>query len=246
MVDGKPTIFEFAGGTRAFLNLTNAFYAKVTADPQLQPVFKDFTDEHIKRVALWLGEVFGGPEAYSEQRGGHLTILGAHAGRHITNAQRDRWVELMIETAGEVLPADGIFQERFRSYIEFGADIAVRASQLDQAPKTLGQCSNGIGSREPRQSGERGQAVQKRRESTQASLQSHWPRAAEPVLGFHSGTSSPHAHPIGAPARHVRRCPNRSWSHDWGGRLLRYRSGCGGSGKWTASRSCPGGVCRAL
>jgi len=138
MPDGKLTIFEYAGGTPAFQELTTAFYAKVKMDPQLQPVFKDFTDEHVVRVALWLGEVFRGPEAYSEQRGGHLTILGAHAGKHITKAQRDRWVELMIETAGEVLPAAKVFQERFRSYIEFGADIAVRASQSDQPPPSAG------------------------------------------------------------------------------------------------------------
>ena len=138
MTEGKLTIFEYAGGSSAFLKLANAFYAKVMADPQLQPVFKDFTDKHIKRVALWLGEVFGGPEAYSEARGGHLTILGAHSGKHITKVQRDRWVALMIETAHEVLPANDIFQERFRSYIEWGADIAVRASQLDQPPKSAG------------------------------------------------------------------------------------------------------------
>jgi hemoglobin len=135
---GNPTIFEYAGGPRALLKLTEAFYTKVKADPLLEPVFKDFTHEHVTRVALWLGEVFRGPEAYTEQRGGHLTILGAHAGRHITKAQRDRWVELMLETAREVLPANEIFQERFRSYIEFGADIALRASQMDEAPKTAG------------------------------------------------------------------------------------------------------------
>jgi|RhiMetdeSRZDD1v2_1073273.scaffolds.fasta_scaffold457232_3 hemoglobin len=136
--EGNPTLFEYAGGAPAFLKLTSAFYSKVKADPELQPVFKDFTDEHARGVALWLGEVFRGPQAYSEQRGGHLTILGAHAGRHISKAQRDRWVELMIETAGEVLPSDEGFQERFRSYIEYGADIALRVSQLDQAPTTAG------------------------------------------------------------------------------------------------------------
>jgi hemoglobin len=138
MSEGKPTIFEYAGGAPAFLKLTEAFYPKVKVDPQLQSVFKDFTDEHVKGVALWLGEVFRGPAAYTELRGGHLTILGAHTGRHITKAQRDRWVELMIETAREVLPANEIFQERFRSYIEFGADIALQASQLDQPPTSAG------------------------------------------------------------------------------------------------------------
>jgi hemoglobin len=137
-MNANVTIFEYACGAPALLRLTEAFYKKVKADPLLQPVFKDFTDEHVKRVALWLGEVFRGPEAYTELRGGHLAILAAHAGRHITRVQRDRWVQLMIETAHEVLPANEIFQDRFRSYIEYGADIALRASQLDEAPKTAG------------------------------------------------------------------------------------------------------------
>jgi hemoglobin len=121
--------------------------SKVKADPELQTVFKDFTEEHARRVALWLGEVFGGPQAYSEQRGGHLTILDAHAGRHLSKAQRDRWAELMIETAREVLPADEVFQERFRSYIDYGADIALRVSQMDQAPTTAGAIPKGLGTR---------------------------------------------------------------------------------------------------
>jgi len=131
-------LYEFAGGAEALLRLTNAFYAKVTADPLLQPVFKDFTQQHIERVALWLGEVFQGPEAYSELRGGHLAILAAHAGHHITKPQRDRWVEVICETAVEELPDDDPFQERLRSYIEFGADIAVRVSQSAEQPTSRG------------------------------------------------------------------------------------------------------------
>lgn len=131
---GKPTIYEYAGGSPAFQRLTRSFYTKVNADSLLQPVFVDFTDEHAHRVTLWLGEVFGGPSEYSDLRGGHNTILAAHVGKHLTKEQRDRWVELIIETAREVLPDNEVFQGRFRSYIEWGADIAVRASQSDETP----------------------------------------------------------------------------------------------------------------
>jgi hemoglobin len=59
------TIFEYLGGAPALLELTETFYKKVKADALLQPVFKDFTDDHVHRVALWLGEVFRGPEKYT-------------------------------------------------------------------------------------------------------------------------------------------------------------------------------------
>ena len=88
MQDGTPTMFEYAGGAPALLKLTEAFYRKAKADPQLQIVFKDFTHEHVTRVALWLGEVFRGPEAYSELRGGHLAILGACRATHHEGSAR--------------------------------------------------------------------------------------------------------------------------------------------------------------
>jgi hemoglobin len=48
--EGKPTIFEYAGGAPALLKLTEAFYPKVKTDPLLEAIFEDFTDEHAKGV----------------------------------------------------------------------------------------------------------------------------------------------------------------------------------------------------
>jgi hemoglobin len=125
----KPTIFAAAGGAPAFEALTARFYDKVKADPALSHVFASFTAEHAKNVAIWLGEVFGGPRRYSDEYGGHRTILEKHSGLGLTEAQKARWVELMLETAREVLPPDEVLQRRFAEYIEWGARIAVAASQ---------------------------------------------------------------------------------------------------------------------
>jgi hemoglobin len=130
----RPTIFEYAGGAPAFTRLTEAFYKKVIADPLLAPIFVHFTEDHRKHVALWLGEVFGGPRSYSDAGGSHQSILTAHAGRHISVAQRDRWIELMLQTSREELPDDLLFQQRFASYIRWGAGIAQGVSQADEAP----------------------------------------------------------------------------------------------------------------
>jgi hemoglobin len=125
----RPTVFEAAGGAPAFEALTLRFYKKVKADPMLSPVFASFTDEHAKNVAIWLGEVFGGPNRYSEEHGGHRTVLERHRGLSLKADQKDRWVELMLETAREVLPNDAELQARFADYIRWGAGIAVTASQ---------------------------------------------------------------------------------------------------------------------
>ena len=125
----RPSIFEAAGGAPVFEVLTSRFYRKVKADPLLSPVFASFTAEHAKNVAIWLGEVFGGPPLFSEEHGGHRTVLQRHHNLNLRPEQMDRWVELMLDTAREVLPNDAELQARFADYIRWGARIAVTASQ---------------------------------------------------------------------------------------------------------------------
>jgi len=125
----KGSIFDLAGGAPAFERLTSRFYGKVKADPLLSPLFESFTVDHARHVAIWLGEVFGGPRRYSEEQGGHRMVLERHGGLNLRPDQKERWVDLMLETAREVLPDDAELQARFADYIRWGAQIAVTASQ---------------------------------------------------------------------------------------------------------------------
>jgi hemoglobin len=135
-----PTLYEWAGGAEAFDRLTEAFYAKVIKDDVVGPLFADMDHDHPKYVAMWLGEVFGGPSRYSTQRGGYHHMLGKHRGKAITEAQRRRWVSLLLDAADEVeLPADPEFRAAFVSYLEWGTRLALANSQpdanpIDQAP----------------------------------------------------------------------------------------------------------------
>ena len=70
--DHEPTIFEWAGGLPALTRMTRVFYEKyVPQDPLLAPLFATMSADHPQRVAKWLGEVFGGPKAYSQEYGGY-------------------------------------------------------------------------------------------------------------------------------------------------------------------------------
>jgi hemoglobin len=81
---------------------------------------------HAEHVADFLAEVFGGPPIYSSEGGSHIGMIVKHLGRAITEQQRARWVELMIETADEVgLPADPAFRDAFVAYLEWGSKLAV-------------------------------------------------------------------------------------------------------------------------
>ena len=134
----RRSFYDAAGGARAFETLTARFYDKVKDDPLLAPVFASFTADHARNVAIWLGEVFGGPKQYSNEHGGHRTVLEKHAGLKISEAQKERWLQLMLETGREVLPADEALQQRFAEYLRWGAAIAVDVSQSGFQPGDVG------------------------------------------------------------------------------------------------------------
>ena len=130
-----PTLYEWAGGAEALERLTERFYEKVKADPLLEPLFAAMPDDHPHHVAMWLGEVFRGPEAYSAELGGYPRMMRHHLGKHIRPEQRTRWVALLAETADEVgLPDDPEFRSAFVAYLEWGSRIALANSQPGATP----------------------------------------------------------------------------------------------------------------
>ena len=135
MADGVPTLYEWAGGAPALARLTEAFYARVRADEVLAPVFAEMPADHPEHVAIWLGEVFGGPPRYTEEHGGYPHMLAKHRGRALTEEQRFRWVQLICLAADEAgLPGDPEFRSAFVAYIEWGTRLALANSQPGADP----------------------------------------------------------------------------------------------------------------
>lgn len=130
-----PTLYDWAGGEEELAKLCEAFYRHVREDELLAPMFRDMRADHPARVAKWLGEVFGGPAAYSADHGGYSSMVSKHLGKAITEQQRRRWVNLLLDAADEVkLPADPEFRAAFVSYLEWGTRIALANSQPDAHP----------------------------------------------------------------------------------------------------------------
>jgi CDGSH-type Zn-finger protein/truncated hemoglobin YjbI len=134
--DVTPTLFEWCGGLPALTAMTRIFYEKhVPQDPLLAPLFANMSPDHPVRVARWLGEVFGGPDLYSETYGGYDRMISQHLGKALTEEMRARWVQLICQSAQEAgLPADAEFQAAFRSYIEWGSRVALENSQAGATP----------------------------------------------------------------------------------------------------------------
>ena len=133
--DVTPSLYDWVGGAATLERLTDDFYARIRNDAELAPVFARMSDEHPRHVAQFIGEVFGGPAAYSSTRGGHPHMVSRHLGRQLTEHQRRRWLNLLLDSADAVgLPDDAEFRSAFVAYLEWGSRLAVQNSQPGVEP----------------------------------------------------------------------------------------------------------------
>jgi len=132
----EPTLFEWAGGYPALLDMTRIFYSRyVPEDPLLRPLFAEMSPDHPERVAAWLSEVFGGPRFYTERYGGYRRMVSQHIGKEIRPEQRALWATYMVQSADDAgLPSDPEFRAAFVAYIEWGSRIAVENSGAGATP----------------------------------------------------------------------------------------------------------------
>jgi hemoglobin len=131
-----PTLYDWAGGIDRIRALFEAFYTRVPADPLLGPVFAHMPAEHFETVAHFVSEVLGGPKLYSgDGLCGHSTMVGEHLNRHLTQEQRRRWMNLLLETADDLkLPDDPEFRSALVGYLEWGSRLAVQNSNSLENP----------------------------------------------------------------------------------------------------------------
>ncbi|WP_432943568.1 group II truncated hemoglobin [Kribbella sp. CA-253562] len=130
-----PTVYEWAGGAEALRRLTEVFYDRVLEDELLAPVFAHMSPQHREHVALWLGEVFGGPTKYTDELGGYPAMLAHHLNLGLTEQQRARWAALIAASADAAeLPDDPEFRSAFVAYVEWGTRLALANSQPGATP----------------------------------------------------------------------------------------------------------------
>ena len=122
------TLYELAGGAEGMQRLAATFYRYVFDDPLMVPLFRDPNEDHVGRMALWLGEFFGGPSAHTEQRGGFYTVATVHEALQISDAQRDGWINYMMAACEEAGMPEAVI-DFFTPHIYFGASAAQRISR---------------------------------------------------------------------------------------------------------------------
>jgi hemoglobin len=123
-----PTLFEHAGGEESLHRLEQLFYDSVLRDPLLQPLFGAGQPQHVEHLTMFTAETFGGPDRFTRELG-FAHLIDVHRGLRITEAQRERFVELYLaalDAAG--MPADEPFRAAVREHVEFGTQVALQNS----------------------------------------------------------------------------------------------------------------------
>lgn len=137
---GVPSLYDWMGGHPAIQRLLEVFYQRVQRDDLLGPVFANMSPHHVAHVADFFAEVFGGPRRYSAEHGGHPAMIRHHLGKHLDEARRRRWMQLLLDCADEGgVPDDPEFRSAFVAYLEWGTRLAVLNSQpgaqaVEEAP----------------------------------------------------------------------------------------------------------------
>ncbi len=126
----RPSMFEFAGGSSAFLDLAAAFHRRCLEDPVLaHPFSHPGNPDHVERLADYWAEVFGGPARYSADFGGHTAMLGIHAGQGAEEDLGARFTACFIRAADDAsLPRDVELRAGLRAYMEWAVGEVLACS----------------------------------------------------------------------------------------------------------------------
>ncbi len=110
----QTTVFEVVGGQPFFDALVERFYERVELDPTLRPLYPADLAPGIRALALFLGQYWGGPATYSEEKG-HPRLRLRHAPFHIAQLERDAWLSAMLAALDESGAPD-VAREMMREY----------------------------------------------------------------------------------------------------------------------------------
>ena len=124
----STTFYAAVGGADTFRRLVESFYAGVAADPVLRPLYVEddlASGAAADRLRMFLEQYWGGPRAYSEQRG-HPRLRMRHARWRIGEHERNAWLRHMRAAVDELdLPEPQ--HQMLWSYLESAAHSLVNS-----------------------------------------------------------------------------------------------------------------------
>jgi len=119
------TLYDRVGGQPFFDRLVERFYQGVAQDPILRPLYPDDLSDPKKHLALFLGQYWGGPTTYSDERG-HPRLRMRHAPFVIGLTERAAWLHHMVGSV-RASEADDDVQGELIEYLEMASRTLINA-----------------------------------------------------------------------------------------------------------------------
>jgi|SRR5215216_230384 len=124
------TMLEHIGGRGRLKDFVEHFHHAAMQDDLLSELFARGASTHTAHLLAFFEEVMGGRKVYTERHNGVEGLFDAHANLSITDAQRRRFVELMLKAADSAdLPRDERFRSALAKRITAGSMFSMTLSQ---------------------------------------------------------------------------------------------------------------------
>jgi hemoglobin len=135
-----PTIYEAAGGRKAFIDLAHAWHARCLADPVVSHAFSHgYHAQHVERLAAYWAEALGGPSDYTESMGDESFVVRLHSGNGAHEEMDERaqvCFALALDDAG--LPGDAALRATLKAYFRWATTgLASYPNSADDVPSGL-------------------------------------------------------------------------------------------------------------
>jgi hemoglobin len=117
------TVYELVGGQPFFDALVERFYDNVEADDALRALYPNDLAPGKRALALFLGQYWGGPPKYSEEKG-HPRLRMRHAPFPIDEPARHAWLRCML-AAVDASDAPAVAKVAFREYFEMASTAMI-------------------------------------------------------------------------------------------------------------------------
>jgi len=120
----QPSFYSEVGGHETFHRLVARFYAGVSGDPVLRPLYpEEDLGPAEERFRMFLEQYWGGPTTYSQQRG-HPRLRMRHIPFAVSPLARDHWLAHM-RVAVDELELSPMHASQLWDYLERAAHSMV-------------------------------------------------------------------------------------------------------------------------
>lgn len=116
-------------GEASLQELAKNFYKEVGKIPELRSLYPEDLEAAERRIYLFLVQVLGGPQTYSEERG-HPRLRMRHMQWKIDSKMRAHWMNAMLHTVDKVLLEQEV-REELLSYFTQVANAMINHDHVE-------------------------------------------------------------------------------------------------------------------